>query len=70
MNKKKPLKRVAIGKSVFVPVLLKVVARNDDGSPRWLEIMGNEETANIEHGEREFYLVWGSELLAKRAKQA
>ena len=62
--------RVKIGKSFFVPILLKVVARNPDGSPRWLEIMGNDETMNIEHGEREFYLVWGSELLANRGKQS
>lgn len=62
--------RVKIGKSFFTPILLKVVARNPDGTPRWLEIMGGEETADLEHGEREFYLVWGSELLAKRGKQA
>lgn len=62
--------RVKIGKSFFVPVLLKVVATNDDGSPRWLEIMGDEETADIEHGSRQFYLVWGSELLANRGKQS
>jgi hypothetical protein len=62
--------RIKIGKSFFVPVLLKVVARNPDGSPRWLEIGAGEETMDLEHGEREFYLVWGSELLAKRAKQA
>lgn len=63
------MKRIKIGKSIFVPVLLKVVARNPDGSPRWLEIGASDETNDLEHGEREFYLVWGSELLAKRTKQ-
>lgn len=62
--------RIKIGKSFFVPVLLKVVSTNEDGSPRWLEIMANDETMNIEHGSRQFYLVWGSELLAGRAKQS
>lgn len=62
--------RVKIGKSFFVPVLLKVVARNEDGSPRWLEIASDDETMDVEHGSREFYIVWGSELLAKRAKQS
>jgi hypothetical protein len=62
--------RVKIGKSFFVPVLLKVVATNPDGSPRWLEIMGDQETAALEHGSREFYIVWGSEMLAGRGKQA
>ena len=66
----KPGTRIKIGKSFFVPVLLKVVARNADGSPRWLEVGASDETMDIEHGEREFYLVWGSELLAKRAKQS
>lgn len=61
--------RIKIGKSFFVPVLLKVVATNEDGSPRWLEIMKDEETAALEHGSREFYLVWGSETLAKRSGQ-
>lgn len=61
--------RIKIGKSFFVPVLLKVVARNEDGSPRWLEIGSNDETNDLENGSREFYLVWGSETLAKRAKQ-
>ncbi len=61
--------RVKIGKSFFVPVLLKVVATNPDGSPRWLEIFGNDETANIEKGSRVFYLVWGSEQLANKTKQ-
>lgn len=67
--RKKHVKRVKIGKSFFCLILLKVVARNEDGSPRWLEIMADDESANIEHGEREFYLVWGSETLAKRTKQ-
>ncbi len=61
--------RVKIGKSFFVPVLLKVVATNPDGSPRWLEIGGSDEENDIKDGSREFYLVWGSELLAKRTKQ-
>lgn len=61
--------RVKIGKSFFVPVLLKVVATNPDGSPRWLEIAGDDETQDIANGSREFYLVWGSELLAGRSKQ-
>lgn len=61
--------RVKIGKSFFVPVLLKVVSTNPDGSPRWLEIMRDDETAALEHGSREFYLVWGSETLAARAGQ-
>lgn len=70
MRKGPRSQRVKIGKSFFVPVLLKVVATNDDGSPRWLEIMADDETAALEHGSREFYLVWGSERLAQRAKQS
>lgn len=61
--------RIKIGKSFFVPILMKVVARNPDGSPRWLEVGANTETNDIENGSREFFLVWGSETLAKRAKQ-
>lgn len=61
---------VKIGKSFFVPVLLKVVATNPDGSPRWLEIVNDEETVGLEHGSREFYLVYGSMTLAKRGGQS
>ena len=64
------MKRIKIGKSFFVPVLLKVVSTNPDGSPRWLELCGDDETMDLEHGSRQFYLVWGSELLAKRGKQS
>lgn len=63
------MKRVKIGKSFFVPVLMKVVASNDDGSPRWLEICGDKEKIDLENGSRQFYIVWASELLAKRVKQ-
>lgn len=63
-------KRIKIGKSFFVPVLLKVVAENDDGSPRWLEICGDEEVMDIKDGSRRFYIVWGSETLAKRGRQS
>jgi hypothetical protein len=62
--------RIKIGKSFFVPVLLKVVATNPDGSPRWLEIGASDEKMDLEHGGREFYIVWGSELLAKRSGQS
>lgn len=71
--KGKRSQRVKIGKSFFVPILLRVVATNPDGSPRWLELPGNEETLEemgAVEGSKEFYLVWGSETLAKRAKQS
>lgn len=62
--------RLKIGKSFFVPVLLKVISTNPDGTPRWLEICGDEETIDLEHGSRSFYLVWASERLAWRAGQS
>lgn len=65
----KKTQRVKIGKSFFVPVLMKVIATNNDGSPRWLEIAGDDETMDLENGSRTFYIVWGSEALARSAKQ-
>lgn len=67
---KKKHNRVRIGKSWFVPILLKVVSTNPDGSPRWLEICKDDEKLNIADGTRQFYLVWGSEGLARRAGQS
>ena len=68
--KGRKISRVRIGRSWFVPVLLKVVSTNPDGSPRWLEICKDDEMLNIADGTRQFYMVWGSETLARRAGQS
>lgn len=61
--------RIKIGKSIFVPILMKVISTNEDGSPRWLEVARDDEMMDLQHGSRQFYLVWGSELLAGRVGQ-
>lgn len=69
----KTRQRVKIGKSFYVFIMMRVVATHTDGTPKWLEACGDDESMGsmgiAEGGSSTFYLVLGSELLAKKVNQ-
>lgn len=52
----------------FYPVVLQVVEKDEDGSPRMMRLLKDTESVKIEGGE-EFWIVYGPDELRRMAKE-